>query len=397
MLWCIVLFNYADRQALSAVLPLLRGEMRLSPFQLGLLGSAFAVVYGLLSPLAGWLADRVQRRSAILGGLHVWSAVCLATAFVPGFNSLLVLRGAEGLGEAIYFPASMSMISEYHGPASRSRAIGFHQTGVYAGIILGTTAAGWIGQVYGWRWSFAVFGSLGIALALVLHLLLKEPPAAERSGYSVTQFREVLSKVALLPAARNLLLAFICANLVSTVLFVWMPTYIHDRFGKSLALAGLTATLFVQVAAIFGAAAGGYAADSIKKRLDGGRILVQSVGLLAGAPFVFLAGRTGSMSWIIVGFLGWGFFKGVYEANIFASMFDVMPSSARGTVVGVMNMAAWFFGAGGPVIVGWIAGRWSLSAAISSTAIVYVVGAVLLWRAASLGSYGLQVASREDT
>src|SRR5260370_42292900 len=129
MLWCIVLFNYADGQALSAVLPLLRGEMRLSPFQLGLLGSAFAVVYGLLSPLAGWLADRVQRRSAILGGLHVWSAVCLATAFAPGFNALLVLRGAEGLGEAIYFPASMSMISEYHGPASRSRAIGFHQTG----------------------------------------------------------------------------------------------------------------------------------------------------------------------------------------------------------------------------------------------------------------------------
>src|SRR6266481_794887 len=106
MLWCIVLFNYADRQALSAVLPLLRGEMHLSPIQLGLVGSAFAWVYGLMSPLAGWFADRVQRRSAILGGLHVWSAVCVATAFAPGFNSLLVLRGAEGLGETIYFPAS---------------------------------------------------------------------------------------------------------------------------------------------------------------------------------------------------------------------------------------------------------------------------------------------------
>jgi MFS family permease len=92
------------------------------------------------------------------------------------------------------------------------------------------------------------------------------------------------------------------------------------------------------------------------------------------------------MTWIVVGFIGWGFFKGVYEANIFASMFDVMPSSGRGTVVGVMNMAAWFLGAGiGPVIVGWIASRWSLSAAISSTAIVYVIGAALLFRAASFG------------
>ena len=146
MLWCISFFNYADRQAIFSVFPLLEREMQLTSVQLGLLGSAFAWVYGLGAPFAGWIVDRVKRRSAILGGLYAWSAICIATIFSWDFKHLLFWRAAEGLGETFYYPASMSLVSDYHDSRTRSRAMGLHQTSVYMGTIGGGFFAGLIGQ-----------------------------------------------------------------------------------------------------------------------------------------------------------------------------------------------------------------------------------------------------------
>src|SRR5258708_20066021 len=135
MLWWIAFFNYADRQAIFSVFPLLKKEFALDPVWLGLLGSSFAWVYGLSAPVAGAIVDRVRRKSAILGGLHAWSVICMATALSRNFSALIVFRGAEGLGETFYFPASMSLLSDYHGPETRSRALGFHQTSLSIGTI----------------------------------------------------------------------------------------------------------------------------------------------------------------------------------------------------------------------------------------------------------------------
>src|SRR5262249_46534966 len=145
MLWWIAFFNYADRQAIFSVFPLLEREMHLTPVQLGLLGSSFAWVYGIFSPFAGTIVDRIRRKTAILGGLHLWSAICMATASSRGFSALLFFRAAEGLGESFYFPAGVSLVSDYHGDATRSRALGIHQTSVYIGTIAGGFFAGWIG------------------------------------------------------------------------------------------------------------------------------------------------------------------------------------------------------------------------------------------------------------
>src|SRR5579885_3413374 len=166
MLWWIAFFNYAGRQAVFSVFPLLEKELRLSPVGLGLLASSFAWVYGLGAPFAGAIVDRVRRKSAILGGLHAWSVICMATAASRGFPALVFFRAAEGLGETFYFPASMSLLSDYHSAGTRSRALGFHQTSVYIGTIAGGFFAGLIGQRYGWRWSFVVFGGLGILLGI---------------------------------------------------------------------------------------------------------------------------------------------------------------------------------------------------------------------------------------
>src|SRR5580692_6622700 len=183
MLWSIAFFNYADRQAISSVFPLLKEEFHLSKVQLGLLGSAFAWTYGLCSPFAGFIVDRVRRKFSILGGLYAWSIICMATALSRTLGSLVFFRAAEGLGEAFYFPASVSILSDYHGTRTRSRALGLHQTSVYMGSIAGGYFSALIAQHFGWRSSFVVFGGCGVLLGLVLHKFLIEPVrgAADRA------------------------------------------------------------------------------------------------------------------------------------------------------------------------------------------------------------------------
>jgi predicted MFS family arabinose efflux permease len=377
MLWWIAFFNYADRQAIFSVFPLLEKEMHLTQVQLGLLGSSFAWVYGLFAPVAGSIVDRIRRKTAILGGLHLWSAICMATAASRGFGALLFFRGAEGLGESFYFPAGVSLVSDYHGPETRSRALGLHQTSVYAGTIAGGFFAGWIAQSYGWRWSFIAFGGAGVLLGVILNRFLREP--ARRARSERIPLTHLVSLLRSAPTAPILMAAFVCANFVAVVLLSWMPKYLYDQFHMSLAAAGLTATIFVQLASLAGSPAGGWLADRLRMRTPGGRIAVQAIGVFGGAPFVVLCGLTKSAAVLIAALIAWGFFKGLYDANIFASLFDVIPPEARGTAAGFMNMAGWLGGGAAPVAVGLIATRTgSLGAAIAMTAAMYLLAGVLL-------------------
>ncbi len=382
MLWSISFFNYADRQAIFSVFPLLEREIGLTPVQLGLLGSSFAWVYGLMGPFAGFVVDRVKRKTAILSGLQIWSVICALTALSRNFTQLLLFRAAEGLGETVYYPASMSMVGDYHGAATRSRAMGIHQTSVYVGTIAGGFFAGAIGQHYGWRWSFVVFGGLGILLGIVLQRFLIEPTrgAAEAlpSGESVP-VGEFLRMAWKTPTFLILLGAFICSNFVAVVLLSWMPKFLYDKFHMSLAMAGLTATIFVQLASMVGSVAGGWLADYFRKRTRRARMAVQAVGVLCGAPFVVLCGLTRSVGILMFALTAWGFFKGLYDSNLWASLFDVVRPAARGTACGVMNCAGWLAGGGSaPLVIGLIAQRESLGFAIALASIVYVAAGLLL-------------------
>jgi MFS family permease len=385
MLWWIAFFNYADRQAIFSVFPLLEREMHLTPVQLGLLGSSFAWVYGLSAPLAGNIIDRLRRKTAILGGLHAWSAICVATALSRNFSHLLLFRAAEGLGETFYFPASMSLVSDYHGKETRSRALGAHQTSVYMGTIGGGFFAGLIAQNYGWRWSFVVFGGLGILLGLVLRKSLIEPERGEGGPPAKLSIPEFLREVWGTPTAILLMGAFLCANFVAVVLLTWMPKFLYDKFHLSLAMAGFTATVFVQLASMLGSPLGGWLADRWRADRPGGRMLMQAAGLFCGAPFVILCGQTQSAIWLVVALIAWGLFKGMYDANIYASVFDVIRPEARGTAAGFMNLVGWLGGGGtAPIAIGHIAQRSNLSLAISLAAVVYVGGGALLLLAASV-------------
>jgi MFS family permease len=391
MLWWMAFFNYADRQAVFSVFPLLEKELHLSPVQLGLLGSSFAWVYGLTAPFAGNIVDRIRRKTAILTGLHTWSLVCIATALSRRFSHLLFFRAAEGLGETSYFPASMSMISDYHTKKTRSRAMGIHQSSVYFGTIAGGYFAGLIGQRYGWRSSFVVFGGCGVLLGLVLFKFLREPnrgaaDLADAGGgeqavatrrMSIPDFLGVVRRT---PTVITLMLAFMCENFTTMVLFTWMPSFLYGKFHLSLAMAGLTATIYIQLASMVGAPLGGWLADWTRSRTPGGRMIVQGFGILFEAPFVVWCALSPTLSWLPVGLTLWGFFRGFYEANIFASVFDVVRPEGRGTATGFMNMMGWLAGGGtAPILIGYLALRVGLSRAIAMTSSSYVLSALLLF------------------
>src|SRR5262245_16985885 len=154
MLWFVCFFNYADRQAIFSVFELLKSEMNLTDVQLGIVGASFMWVYAAIGPIAGLIGDRISRKAMIIGGLLFWSAITIATALSTSYWHLVLFRAMEGFGEAFYFPASMSLLSDYHDSSTRSRAMAIHQSSVYAGTIAGGSVAGVMAQYYGWRSSF---------------------------------------------------------------------------------------------------------------------------------------------------------------------------------------------------------------------------------------------------
>lgn len=389
MLWFVCLFNYADRQAIFSVFPLLKAELDLSDVQLGIVGASFMWVYALSAPLAGIVGDRVSRKTLILGGLIFWSLVTIATALSTKYWHLVLFRALEGFGEAFYFPASMSLVSDYHGKGTRSKALALHQSSVYAGTIAGGTVAGFLGQYYGWRSGFYLFGTLGVLLGLVLFAFLKEPLRGQSEAGEVETHTLDWSSSTLWPSvaaffktpmAMVLMSVFIGANFVAMIFLTWLPSFLYTKFNMSLSMAGLNGTAWLQIASVIGVISGGFLADRLARRHAGGRMITQALGLLAGVPFVFLTGWTLSVPVLVMSMSFFGFFKGLYDSNIWASLYDVIPPERRATACGLMNSIGWLGGGLAPVTIAWAAQTYGMSACLSANSLIYAAfGLLMLW------------------
>jgi MFS family permease len=390
ILWFVCFFNYADRQAIFSVFPLLKAEMNLSDVQLGVVASAFMWVYAAFGAIAGLVGDRFQRKTLIIGGLVFWSAVTVGTALSSDYYHLVFFRALEGFGEAFYFPASMSLLSDYHGKDTRSKAMSFHQSSVYAGTIAGGALSGYMGQYYGWRSSFYVFGGLGILLGVALLALLKEPVRGQseagdledgshvalnlRQNNILGSIKDVFSK----PMVWILVFVFVGANFVASIFLTWMPSFLYNKFQMSLSMAGLNATFYLQVASVLGVITGGFLADRLVRRFRGGRMMTQALGLIFGVPFIFLTGWTLSVPVLILALVGFGYFKGLYDANLWASLHDVVRPENRATAVGFMNSLGWLGGAAAPIAIAYASNQHGMSASISATSVLYLIFGLLM-------------------
>jgi MFS family permease len=407
MLWFVCFFNYADRQAIFSVFEPIKSEMGLSDAQLGIVGASFMWVYAAAAPLAGLIGDRFQRKTLILGGLIFWSLITVATAFAQNYTHLVICRALEGFGEAFYFPASMALVSDYHGHETRSRAMAIHQSSVYAGTIAGGSVAGIMADHYGWRSSFYLFGWFGVFLGIMLFFFLKEPRRgqseegaegkAEVGAETHTAINlkqpDLLGSIAEIlktPMVRILILVFVGANFVAMIFLTWMPTYLKRTFQMSLSMAGVSATIYLQIASVLGVITGGVLADRLRKKHAGGRMMTQALGLFIGAPFIFLTGWTLSTPVLVLAMIGFGYFKGMYDANIWASLHDVVRPHRRATAVGLMNSVGWVGGGAGSALIGVAAPAFGMSACLSANSIIYCLVGLLM-------VFGIRAYLRERT
>ncbi len=351
----VALLNYLDRQMLAAMKFSVMGDVPtiVTEANWGRMLGQFKWVYALMSPVGGWLADRYSRRRVIGGSLFVWSAVTWATGHVTTYDGLLATRSLMGVSEAFYIPAALALIADHHLGPTRSRAVGLHQMAIYCGVIVG----GFSGYVadspsLGWRRAFDACGLVGMAYALPLVLLLRDAPrpAAFRSRRpAVESLRELLTNGSFV----LLVLYFTLPALAGWVVRDWMPAILKQQFGIGQGEAGVSATLYWQLAAVVGAVAGGVVADRWMRRTPRGRVFTSAVGMSLIVPAVFGVGHAGTLT-VAVGFLAlFGLGWGVFDCNNMPILCQVVRPELRATGYGIMNLvsislggvADWGFGA----------------------------------------------------
>ena len=343
LLWFAAALNYVDRQVIYSLFPLLSGELGLSSVQLGFLATSFLWIYGLLSPFGGYLADRIGHKRVILASLLVWSAATWLTSLTSGYGQLVATRLLMGVSESLYLPAALALVAALHSDRTRALAVGLHQSGLYAGIVLGGWGGGWIGEHFGWRASFTILGVVGIVYTVVLGGGLASPVATgpvRRAGpFSAT--------AAIILRSRGFLLVLGINGLVSAAywcVYTWLPLFLFERFGMSLAGAGFAATFYIQAASLAGVLAGGWFADRLATRVPTVRMLTQAAGMLAAAPALFLAAATGSVAPLGAAFVLFGLGRGFYDCNLMPVICQILPEDVRATAYGFLNMVACIMG-----------------------------------------------------
>ena len=359
LLFPVALLNYLDRQMIAAMkVSVMAGVSGMElESQWGYMLGQFKWVYAVLSPVGGYVADRFSRRWTICGSLIAWSFVTWLTGHATSYDGLLWTRTAMGISEAFYIPAALALISDYHRGATRSRATGIHQMGIYCGVILGGFA-GYAADApaLGWRWAFDFTGLAGILYAIPLTLLLRDvrrAPGTDGARPSAAgSIRELLGNASFL-----LLVAyFTLPALAGWIVRDWMPAILQQSFNISQGLAGVSATLYWQLAAIFAAFGGGWLADRWMRRTERGRIYVSAIGMTLIIPALFGVGNSPGLgsfglaifSLVLFG-VGWGFF----DTNNMPILSQIARPQLRATGYGIMNFvsiscggfADWGFGA----------------------------------------------------
>jgi len=358
LLWPVATLNYLDRQMVATIRASIRADIPsiANDAQFGVLMAVFMWVYAFLSPLGGFVADKFNRRWTVVGSLFVWSAVTWATGHAYTYGQMKVFRALMGISEAFYMPAALALIADFHRGPTRSRAIGVHQTGIYAGMALGGIG-GYIAQTSSWRNCFTWFGMAGVVYACILAATLRDAPPATEPGDKRTGQVTVMDTVRSLwsqPAFWILVLYFTLPAMAGWVTKNWLPTFLADTFKLKEGPAGLSATGYIQLASLGGVLAGGIVADIWMGRTQRGRLYTSACGMLLMAPALLGLGYAWSMgaaigAMILFG-VGWGFF----DCNNMPILCQIARPEHRATGYGFMNLVSIATGAGVTVLLGWM-------------------------------------------
>lgn len=343
LLWFVACLNYLDRVMITTMRGSLVEAIPMTEAQFGLLTAVFLWVYGILSPFAGFLADRFSRSRAIIVSLLVWSALTWLTGHARTFEQLLVARALMGISEAIYIPAALALIADYHRGNTRSLATGVHMTGVSVGAGLGGLG-GWLAETRGWSYAFYLFGIIGVAYAVLLLFLLRDAardsagaPVSAGADQRVNFFRALASLFG--HGTFYLMLAYWgLLGMAGWAVVGWLPTYLNEHFHLSQGAAGMSATGYLQVATLVGLLIGGAWADRWNRTNSRARILVPIIGMCLAGPAVFVMANTTLLPIAIAGLMLYGIGRNFTDANMMPVLCLVVDPRYRATGYGVLNL-----------------------------------------------------------
>lgn len=365
LLWVVALLNYMDRQMLSTM----QDAMKLDIVELqkaeafGALMAVFLWIYGLVSPFAGVVADRVSRKKLVVGSLFVWSAVTYLMGYASDFTQLYWLRALMGVSEALYIPSALSLIADWHEGKSRSLAIGIHMTGLYVGQAVGGFGAT-IAATFSWHSTFYWFGIIGIAYSVVLALLLHDKPktaaAVAASPNPATLMKKEslwrgLSVVLSTWAFWVILIYFAVPSLPGWATKNWLPTLFADNLGLDMAQAGPMSTITIAASSFVGVLLGGVMSDKWVLRNIRGRIYTSAIGLGMTIPALVLLGFGHSVVAVVGAGMLFGIGFGMFDANNMPILCQIISAKYRATAYGIMNMVGVFAGAA----VTQLLGKWT--------------------------------------
>jgi MFS family permease len=336
LLWLALCINYVDRQMVYSVLPALKTGLHFTDVQLGLIGSIFAWIYSLSMPVAGRLADLFRRDRLIVASMALWSVATLGCGFSRSVAAFLMWRALMGVTEAFYYPAAVSLLAAAHGDATRSRALGIHQSAQLAGLVLGGWYGGWMADNVSWRVGFAFAAMAGLAYSAVLlrALPVSKPPGSAAPKLTWDDVRELAGSHCYV----TLCVAFAAFCAMLWIFYAWFPAFLYERYKLSMTDSGFNATIYVQVCCGIGVVIGGALADRFIRRTPAARFYLAATGILLSAPFGYLTFAADSIGKTRLYASAYGLFSGFLVANVFAASYDVIERKNFGLGAGILNM-----------------------------------------------------------
>lgn len=384
LLWVVALLNYLDRQMLSTMQESMKMDIKELAVgeNFGRLMGVFLLIYGLMSPVAGIIADRVNRKWMIVGSLFVWSAVTYGMGYATTFNQVYWLRALMGLSEALYLATALSMIADYHTSKTRSLAIGIHMSGLYAGQALGGFGAT-IASNYTWHTVFHWFGMVGIVYAFFLVFTLFD---IERKPQATTQAtpapkNSLLSSLALVFGTFSfwiLLFYFMASSFPGWGTKNWLPTLFATNLNVPMATAGPIATISIAISSFLGVLIGGTLSDRWVQTNIKARIYTSTIGLGLTIPALILIGFGESYVAMIGATLLFGIGYGMFDANNMPILCQIIPQQQRATAYGIMNMGGVFSGYAVTLMLGTSTDAGNLGADFSKLSVIILIAIVLM-------------------
>lgn len=391
LLWLVALLNYLDRQMLSTMQASMQMDIKELAIaeNFGRVMGIFLLIYGLMSPVAGIIADRINRKWLIVGSLFVWSAVTYGMGYAETFQQVYWLRALMGVSEALYLPTGLAMIADYHTSKTRSLAIGVHMSGLYAGQALGGFGAT-IAANYTWHTVFHWFGIVGIIYAVILVFLLHD-----KEGHAGTATAKLNRKLDTQPKPKEsvfksfglvlgtisfwiMLFYFMAPSFPGWATKNWLPTLFAENLGIEMAKAGPMATISIAIASFIGVLIGGPMSDRWVQKNIKGRIYTSAIGLGLTIPSLVLLGLGHTYVALIGAAMLFGIGYGMFDTNNMPILTQIIPQRARATAYGIMNMVGVFAGYSITLILGSSTDAGSLGADFSKLALVVLVAVVLM-------------------